>query len=569
MSEPEPKKQRKDEPPARLLKQKLDKLNEVSRRGSLANAKPHIAKFLGVLRRHQSADTFTGNSDILCRIGDITGRLIDFDFMTKQGAESANAVGFYTLPLVHFGAILGAVEVIEKERLEQKELEMYWLTRMEAALAMYDLRMREYRARKRQVRKDARLEERARYLSIIDFLRSMNKIELTEPLEELTMGQLKDICAPFSSDVTRVLNLNDLHKRRCDTCINELSDSTETGPDPTPDNTAIPDIPGLFCKGPVSPEDILKHQCTWITSGTTIGLVEDPDTNQSIIAMFVSFPTLDEMSTESLCNWQELAHLLHQGYLYGTPCTSNGAHQAAGGCQMIVLGWRHAYDKVPYAPYAAQDKFKHGAERRPEFVEFQKQTYRIVEIIEAEFGKTLVKGILELAQDYVAENGLPPLGALSTDPATWKSSPGCNFTITRHSEKTCKGFANQMHRDNDAFEYVFSIYLFVDKNGNLVTDPDRIRKCMKGGLFAWGDSHVVINPQAICWGVVMFMWRGTHERHCTVTSEHLDQDTIRIGTSIQVNERLREYAAKYQESQKAYEQGRRKTKPVQPKGLRM
>jgi hypothetical protein len=130
------------------------------------------------------------------------------------------------------------------------------------------------------------------------------------------------------------------------------------------------------------------------------------------------------------------------------------------------------------------------------------------------------------------------------------ASLGCNFTIS------FDGFSNQPHLDNDAFRYVFSIYIFVDLDGNLVTDKALIEECMEGGHFLWPDLHLGLDPSK-CNGVVLFLWRGTHERHCTIECKIMnDQKVIRYGTSIQVNQGLLSRTVRYHQDMAAYKVSR-------------
>lgn len=124
---------------------------------------------------------------------------------------------------------------------------------------------------------------------------------------------------------------------------------------------------------------------------------------------------------------------------------------------------------------------------------------------------------------------------------------GSNFTIS------FGGFDNEPHLDKDAFRYVFSIYIFVDAEGSLVTDKALIEQCMEGGYFLWPDLHLGLDPSK-CNGVVLFIWRGTHERHCTMRGRVLDNGVTRYGTSIQVNSRLFSKAMQYQKKQALWEE---------------
>ncbi|KAG8735684.1 hypothetical protein FRC10_010273 [Ceratobasidium sp. 414] len=371
--------------------------------------------------------------------------------------------------------------------------------------------------------------------NIVSYLVWNRELVLDTDVKALSLNQLQRICESYTDRVTCVLDLNELRNRRCPACITKLAECTETGPYEQPDGSAIPQIPGLFCTGAVTPEAVQEHRFHWITSGTTIGMIRNPDTGERQIAFFVHIPVLNDVSTDSLLNWQEFGDLIHE--------VSNLLRIG----KMYAIGYRRAYDKVPYSFYARPDRCKRG-ELKGEWDEYQRSVYRITEILETEFAKTCINEILEKAQSFVAGHILPPLGATSVDPK--KSGPGCNFTIP------CKCFANQSHLDHDAFEYVFSVYVFIDRNGNLVTDQERIRKCMKGGQFIWPGVHVGIDTSE-CSGIVMFLWCGTHERHCTMTSELCDEDTIRIGTSIQVNQQLFDSVATYQANMAAYEESLR------------
>lgn len=76
-----------------------------------------------------------------------------------------------------------------------------------------------------------------------------------------------------------------------------------------------------------------------------------------------------------------------------------------------------------------------------------------------------------------------------------------------------------------------------------MTDRDRIKECMKGGYFIWPDIHLGVDPSAFP-GVLIFLWRGNHERHCTTTSELMDNGVMRYGSSMQVNQQLVHRVAK-------------------------
>ncbi|KAG9095912.1 hypothetical protein FS749_009473 [Ceratobasidium sp. UAMH 11750] len=154
----------------------------------------------------------------------------------------------------------------------------------------------------------------------------------------------------------------------------------------------------------------------------------------------------------------------------------------------------------------------------------------------------------------------------------FQASLGCNFTIS------FLGFCNQAHLDNDAFPYVFSIYIFVDDNGKLVTDRALIEECMEGGHFLWPDIHLGIDPSKSN-GVVIFFWRGTHEQHCTIeTKVYPETGVRRYGTSIQVNKRLLNETIKYHQAFAEYQvelelwevhgrDGPKPVAPIQPTGL--
>ncbi|KAG8794465.1 hypothetical protein FRC12_024244 [Ceratobasidium sp. 428] len=121
----------------------------------------------------------------------------------------------------------------------------------------------------------------------------------------------------------------------------------------------------------------------------------------------------------------------------------------------------------------------------------------------------------------------------------WEPSMGCNITFSWFR------FSNECHLVKDKHRFTFSAYVFVDtKTGKLIKDAKRIANCMRGGYLIWLDLHLALKI-VHCSGVVLLFWRGTHERHCTITSEILDDTVLRIGTSIQVNKRLFDVVQKY------------------------
>jgi hypothetical protein len=145
------------------------------------------------------------------------------------------------------------------------------------------------------------------------------------------------------------------------------------------------------------------------------------------------------------------------------------------------------------------------------------------------------------------------------------ASLGCNFTIS------FGGFSKQAHLDNNAFRYVFRIYIFVDLDGNLVTGKALIEECMEAGQFIWPDLHLGLDPPK-CNGIALFLGHGSHERHYTIECKIMnDQKVIQYRNSIQVNQGLLSQTVKYHQEMAAYQvqqefekHGRAGAEPVIP-----
>ncbi|KAG8723460.1 hypothetical protein FRC09_003266, partial [Ceratobasidium sp. 395] len=302
--------------------------------------------------------------------------------------------------------------------------------------------------------------------------------------------------------------------------------------------------------------------------GTTLGTVDNPDTKTPEIAIFVHFPTPAKIDSEKDL-WQELAWLLHEGAVNGKVCTTNKAHKAVG-CR-----WRkNVFDPTPFDIYAPPPEVQKDLELMAEWKEHVYNITRIREIFNLKFTSLLASSIAHQAQEFVRGNKLPAFGDYEPDVENHGLSLGSNFTIS------FLGFFNQAHLDKDGFIYVFSIYIFVDvATGQLVTDRSRIEECMEGGQFLWPDIHGGVDPSQSN-GVVIFFWRGTHERHCTIESKVYEEETgvRRYGTSLQVNKTLLRETLKYHQAmanykveQEAYEasgcEGKAPVEPVQPGGL--
>ncbi|KAF8602967.1 hypothetical protein BDV93DRAFT_556890 [Ceratobasidium sp. AG-I] len=333
-------------------------------------------------------------------------------------------------------------------------------------------------------------------------------------------------------------------------------------------SSAIPFIRGLFCKHRVTSSDFKAHRFLMLDSGTTIGTVQIPGSNIPEIGVFVHFPKAMDINP----NFRELATLLHQGATYGTTCRNNGAHKQAGLVGIMkVLGWRSAFDPSPWGLYVAPIEIQKDPIKLAAWEEYVGNIHRIQAIFNEEFTRIIVAKLAREAQDFVAEFKLPAFGETTTDTETHAPSLGSNFTIS------FGGFHNQPHIDNDAFRYVFSIYIFVDQKGNLVTDRTLIEACMEGGHFLWPDLHLGLDTSK-CNGVVLFIWRGTHERHCTMESKIFKNGVTRYGTSVQVNSRLLARNLAYQKKQAEWElemevwrengeMGDAPVQPEQPTGL--
>ncbi|KAG8779466.1 hypothetical protein FRC12_024227 [Ceratobasidium sp. 428] len=346
-----------------------------------------------------------------------------------------------------------------------------------------------------------------------------------------------------------VFSIEDLHKNHgCATCKDKPSSHRGKYNSPA-DGSGTPQIQGLFPSGPVSVEDLNKHHIRYITGGTTCGLAHYPGAETPELAFFCDFPNYHSLTPEGCARLERLAYLIHLGATFSSPCHSNQAHQAIDPKirgKMNVVGNRTARDSKPWGPYAVPSRFK--GKRRPEYLDFHKDCVpEITVILNMIFNGSYSHVVAQRARDFVGKELLPPLGSISIDEITWTPSMGCNLTISFNN------FTNEVHLDKDGYRYVFSVYVFVDSaTGQLITNSERIAKCMKGGYLFWPDLHLALRI-VHCTGVVLLFWRGTHERHATILSETVDPSVTRYGTSLQVNKKLFNAVTRYHEQLQALE----------------
>ncbi|QRV92827.1 hypothetical protein RhiJN_20845 [Ceratobasidium sp. AG-Ba] len=474
------------------------------------------------------------------------------------------------LPMVGFARLLCTVCKMNTHMMET--------TRMYSAIS----RLRSFREQLQEVNRAIKLSKQRQTSEMktlhakVNFLVASRRLVINRFVDQLTYEELHSIVNSYQEFLGehKVYYLDELHKNHnCALCHNN---ATVIGPDPKPEYNIPPDgtpeIRGLFRKGAVSLADVEAHNFRFVTGGTTFGLARVPDSDVPELALFIDFPDYRKQTPEHCLRLERLAYLLHLAYKYSTPCYDNGPQNALNENQrgyMGVLGNRKQFfTKIPWGMYAIPDCFK--GKHKGEWVNFQTEFMpELAGIISCLFLEaTGAQVIAQGAVNFVVKFRLPAFGSTSTKESEWPESAGTSLTVSGD------GFSNQCHVDNDKYRYVFSVYVFVDRDtGELITDPKKIEQCMKGGYLIWPDLHLALKI-VHCSGVVMLFWRGTHERHCTILSECLDKKIARYGTSLQVNKRLFDSVQKYYgrlEEILAWELGDRSTpcpeRPPQPHGL--
>ncbi|KAF8596029.1 hypothetical protein BDV93DRAFT_514475 [Ceratobasidium sp. AG-I] len=351
--------------------------------------------------------------------------------------------------------------------------------------------------------------------------------------EGVHRSDAKDEMAVLASKYEQLLrvflfDLNKLRGRICGAC-NDLHSKILAKY--SKQSTAIQPIPGLFPGGHVDWKDLTPHNFTILTHGTGCGTIGTPGTPEFQVCILIHFLQFDDMNPEQRVNFPQLAKLFFDSSKHGAVVTSNAAHNNAGHIRMMrVVGWRGGYSSDPYAPYFPPISAQSSVEDMEAWKTFQLETGFVWEFTR------IACSITEETVEYITTTGVPSFGDTEPDDVH-SASLGSNLTVS------FDGFTNEPHFDNDAHKYVFGIYLFTDLDGNLITDKERIARCMNGGIFIWPDLHLGVDPTS-CPGVLLYVWRGNHEQHCTVSSELLDNGVIRFGSSMQVNRHLVNRVAK-------------------------
>ncbi|KAF8602203.1 hypothetical protein BDV93DRAFT_217727 [Ceratobasidium sp. AG-I] len=374
------------------------------------------------------------------------------------------------------------------------------------------------------------------------------KLGPEQNLKELTVEELETLAQEHETLLRlTVIDLN--HKRdhfNCKACppkekrLQELCD-----PKLLPFPSAIAPVPSLFTSGAVrfnqvkaqefatsnqtkqfgAPQDSQAHEFTILTHGSICGIVKS-DTGTNEIGLGVWFRESEDMDPFELANLPMVAEKFHKAIHLCSKVTNNGAMLSG---DMAILGWTGGYMAgTAYHLYVPPPRSRKDGTME-EWIKLQKESDLIRQFFNTQFEKFALAITTETHQ-AIKDLGVPVFGVCQTEPEVQGPSLGSNFSVSRN-------LVNKMHCDNDAHKYVFSLYLFCDSNGILVTDRSRISACMKGGYFIWPDLHLGIDPSA-CGGVVFFLWRGIYERHGTMTAVQLDANLWRYGCSMQVNQHL-------------------------------
>lgn len=170
------------------------------------------------------------------------------------------------------------------------------------------------------------------------FLESRGFIALESPVQLMALEALKtlsvryqDILRKFRSDVDQLAPA--FHRCRTD-CQNEhsrLPNPLHAKYKSPEDGTGTSQIPGLFSKGEVTPEDVEEHKMVYVDGNrirTFFGLLNPPGSTDPQVVLFIDLPNVEDMSEISAQRLFRLAQLLHLGATYSPKCERNAAHQA-------------------------------------------------------------------------------------------------------------------------------------------------------------------------------------------------------------------------------------------------
>ncbi|KAG9126245.1 hypothetical protein FRC07_004299 [Ceratobasidium sp. 392] len=315
--------------------------------------------------------------------------------------------------------------------------------------------------------------------------------------------------------------------------LSATTDSTETSEQESKsyskDPSALPPIPRLFTHGAVPYEDVDRHQFKLLNRGTHVGTFKSPsgDREIGIVVHVIEFADMDKELMEVVC---QIAGVFHDSMKYGSVANSNAAWKAAGKIgKMVVAGFTGGYTTGVTAHMYTPPPIVRKPGEFQSWVGFQEQQSFLRESFNILF-EMASKRLVDQIQSKILELEVPIHGNLSSNFKEHLPGLGANITVS-------KKLTNQMHIDNDGLNYALGLFLFADRNGNLITDRELIMSSMKGGYFIWPELHLGIDPSK-CTGIVLYIWRGVHNRHGTVTQVQVNENVIRYGCSIQVNKRL-------------------------------
>ncbi|KAG8731637.1 hypothetical protein FRC11_003139 [Ceratobasidium sp. 423] len=239
-----------------------------------------------------------------------------------------------------------------------------------------------------------------------------------------------------------------------------------------------------------------------------------------------------EMSPEELDDIRFLAKHFHMlGRLFN-PIRTNAA--MTGGI-MFAEGWRKAYEAL--FSLGLYKLARNGIGKPEEYAQFLMDMERASSIYACRY-KRLAPGEYLRSLNFMEESCVPRFGCLEPETEN-PTSFGSNLTVTWGD------FRNKYHYDNDASPRAAGSWFVVTDDGDLVMDPEEIRRAVEGGYFALPSFKFAVDFSA-CPGVIDLMWSSMDDLHAT--SQSITQKGYRrIGSSIQVPKRVADITAKMQE----------------------
>jgi hypothetical protein len=264
-------------------------------------------------------------------------------------------------------------------------------------------------------------------------------------------------------------------------------------------------------------------------------IVTDRTTNEvTFIAHFTTFEELRE-DKQAYDDLQSVFHFLFHAHSQQNYIKLNSVHKNAGSLSTCTgYGYRMGYDHgFTFGRYCCKTSITQDSKKLDEWYHAQKYELQKVEQVYKQRFTNLSPLLCNTMIKTANETGVPSFGQSDINSIT---EPFASSLFVS------KNYASAEHKDDDYNPWVFGIFAPVfEQSGSFASFNDGYSGT--ASLFGVILYRIAVEMNKHD-GIIEMIWQGNHDAHMT-TPGTVKEGFARIGTSIQINNKLVAACAKY------------------------